>query len=244
MKLSKLLLICCLLLCSQTNAADLPLIHEDSFESGSMEQWFPTQPDRWIISDTQSTQKKALHLLGVSKEYNPPFRSPHSITLLKDKVLGDFVLTARVKTLQTTTGHRDMCIFWGWQDPSNFYYVHLGELPDPNSSQIFIVKEAPRTPITINNKGGIPWESDRWHEVKLVRKVEAGTIEVFFDDMETPAKTATDKTFQWGMIGLGSFDDLGMWDDVKINGIEISGKTPVLPTPKRSEKTVQKVVKP
>jgi quinoprotein glucose dehydrogenase len=240
MKHTTLLYLCLFLSSSQIRAADLPTVLVEDFESGSVESWFPTQPDRWTISDTQSSQNKALHLLGVSKEYNPPFRSPHSIVLLKDKVLGDFVLTAKVKTLQKTTGHRDMCIFWGWQNPSNFYYVHLGEKPDPNSSQIFIVKEAPRSPITINNKGGIPWEEEKWHEVKLVRKVEEGTIEVYFDDMETPAKTATDKTFAWGMIGLGSFDDLGMWDDVKIYGNSIEGKTPVLPTPKRSETTVQK----
>ena len=124
--------------------------------------------------------------------------------------------------------------------PSNFYYVHLGEKPDPNSSQIFIVKEAPRTPITKTNKGGIPWENDKWHAVKLVRKVSDGTIELYFDDMDTPVKTAKDTTYRWGLIGLGSFDDLGMWDDVKINGVLVEDKKPVLPTPERQGETVQK----
>ena len=38
---------------------------------------------------------------------------------------------------------------WGWQDPARFYYVHLGEKPDPHSSQVFIVNDAPRTAITM-----------------------------------------------------------------------------------------------
>lgn len=221
--------------------ADQPLVFEDNFEKAdAMDAWFPTQNDRWQLTDTESKQGTALHLLGKSGKYNPPFRSPHSITLLKNKVLGDFVLTAKVKTLQTTRGHRDMCIFWGWQDPANYYYVHLGEKPDPNSSQIFIVKEAPRTPITKENKGGIPWSDGEWHDVKLVREVGSGKIEVYFDDMTTPVKTAVDHTYQWGMIGLGSFDDLGMWDDIKINGIEVTGKEVVLPTQERSGETVNK----
>ena len=217
------------------------LIHEDSFDSKeSLSNWFPTQADKWKITDTKSDQGSALHLLGASRGYNPPFRSPHSITLLKGKVVGDFVLTAKVMTLQNSRGHRDMCIFWGWQDPANFYYVHLGEKPDRNSSQVFIVKEAPRTPITKTNTGGIPWKDGKWHNVKLVRKVADGTIEVYFDDMTKPAKTAKDTTYQWGMIGLGSFDDLGMWDDVRINGVLVKGKSPVLPDPNRKGPTKQR----
>lgn len=210
--------------------AEESTIHLDSFDTdASLEAWLPTQPDRWKITDG------ALNLLGVSKKYQPPFRSPHSITLLKDKVVGDFVLTAKVKTLQSARGHRDMCIFWGWQDPAKFYYVHLGEKPDPNSSQIFIVNEAARTPITKTNQGGIPWEDGEWHAVKVVRKVESGLIEVYFDDMTTPAKTAVDTTFGWGLIGLGSFDDLGMWDDVRIDGQLLDGKKTVLPAPPRGQ---------
>jgi len=211
----------------------LPLVYEDDFESSfTTEVWFPTDAKKWTVDEREDN--RALHLLGKS-DYQPPFRSPHSIILLKDRVIGDFVLTAKVMTLQKPTGHRDMDIFFGWQDPSRFYYVHLGEKPDPNSSQIFIVKDAPRKAITKKNSGGIPWEEGKWHEVKVVRKVTEGLIEVYFDDMETPAKTAYDKTFEWGLIGLGSFDDLGLWDDVKINGVEVGGMKPILPEPNRKE---------
>jgi hypothetical protein len=215
------LLLGCGLFSFASHAEDLPLIHSDDFEAGA-DAWFPSQPDRWKISESEKGH--ALHLLGKSGRYNPPHRSPHSITLLKNKVVGDFVLTARVKTLQTTRGHRDMDIFFGYQDPANFYYVHLGEKPDPHSSQIFIVDDAPRTKITETPDVGIPWKDDTFHEVKVVRKVESGLIEIYFDDMEKPQKVAHDKTFQWGLIGLGSFDDLGMWDDVKINGVAIDKK--------------------
>ena len=33
-----------------------------------------------------------------------------------------------------------------------------------------------------------------------------------------PVMTATDRTFGWGQIGLGSFDDTGFWDDIRLYG--------------------------
>lgn len=224
---------------SECRSDDLahPAIHADDFESAVTDDWFPTDSKMWSV-DKQEDGNHVLHLHGKSN-YNPPFRSPHSLTLLKNKVVGDFVLTARVRTLQTTRGHRDMCIFFGWQDPSHFYYVHLGEKPDPNSSQIFIVKDAPRTKITTKNKGGIPWKDGEWHDVKVERRVSDGLIAVYFDDMETPVKVAYDKTFDWGLVGLGSFDDLGLWDDFELHGVTVTQKKPKLPEPNRKGPTKQ-----
>jgi hypothetical protein len=33
--------------------------------------------------------------------------------------------------------------------------------------------------------------------------------------------TATDKTFAWGQVGVGSFDDTGNWTDVKVYGTKV-----------------------
>ncbi len=206
-----------LALASSVSAADrsLPLVLKEDFEHGA-KAWLPTEAAKWTV-DKQKDGNHAYHLHGKSA-YQPPVRSPHSISLLKDKVVGDFTLTARVQTLQTTRGHRDMCVFFGFQDPTHFYYVHLGEAPDPHSSQIFIVNDAPRTKITETPDIPVPWKDNTWHRVKVVRKVKSGLIEIYFDDMDKPQKVAHDKTFQWGAIGLGSFDDLGLWDDVEIRG--------------------------
>jgi hypothetical protein len=49
-----------------------------------------------------------------------------------------------------------------------------------------------------------------------VRDSNSGTIELYFDDMETPIMVAEDKTFTEGYIGFGSFDDLGKVDNIRI----------------------------
>ena len=195
---------------------EIPLVHREDF-SKDASAWQTTDDSKWKLTTVEGNQ--VFELLGVSK-YRPPFRSPHSIALLKDKIVGSFVLTARIQTTQTSRGHRDLCFFFNYQDPSHFYYLHLGEKPDPNSSQIFIVNHAPRKNLILS-KEGIPWKNGRFHDLKIVRDVESGKIDVYFDDMEKPVKSAVDKTFTWGQVGIGSFDDRGYFDDIVLRGVEI-----------------------
>jgi hypothetical protein len=207
----------------------LPLIAKEDFSKGS-DAWKTTDDKKWKLTTVDGNQ--VFELLGKSK-YNPPHRSPHSIALLKDKIVGSFVLTARIQTTQTTRGHRDLCFFFNYQDPTHFYYLHLGEKPDKNSSQVFIVNEAPRKNLILT-KNGIPWKNGQFHNLKIVRDVESGKIDVYFDDMEKPVKSAVDKTFTWGQIGIGSFDDMGYFDDIELRGVEIKkGKAEGTLTPKK-----------
>jgi hypothetical protein len=127
-------------------------------------------------------------------------------------------MTAKVQNTNPTAGpHRDLCLFWGYQDPAHFYYVHLGARPDPHSCQIFIVNDAPRTKISELTSEGTPW-TDGWHDVKVVHRAHDGVMEVYFDDMERPVMTARNTTFTWGRVGLGTFDDHGNFDDFTLWG--------------------------
>ena len=196
--------------------SELPLIREDDFEKGA-ENWQPTDAKAWRIAETD---RGKVYNQFKNSDYKPPHRSPYNIALLKDVTVGDFVLTVKVQSTNSGAGnHQDMCLFFNYQDPAHFYYVHLGKRPDPNSSQIMIVNDAPRVMITKNESPGIPWD-DKWHDVKIVRRTADGTVEIYFDDMKKPVMTAVDKTFTRGQVGLGSFDDNGNWDDFKLHGVK------------------------
>jgi hypothetical protein len=208
------------------NAAEtLPLLYADDFEHG-MERWQTSDPNpaelSWQIVDLKGADgkpTKAFRVTGKS-DYQPPFRSPPNFALLKDLTLGDFEITADVQSTNVDAGaHRDMCIFWGYQDPAHFYYVHFGAKSDPNACQIFIVNNAARRPITEKTAKGTPWTAG-WHKVKVVRRIADGTIEAYFDDMEKPFMAAHDTTFKWGRAGLGTFDDHGNWDNFELRGVE------------------------
>jgi hypothetical protein len=191
----------------------LPLLFEDDFEKGA-DRWQPTDAAAWKIVKTNKGQHYSQFQMS---KYKPPFRSPHNISLIKDLKVSDFVLEARVLSTAKDGAHRDMCLFFGYQDASHFYYVHMAKQTDDRANQIFIVNGADRTKISTKTSKGTPWD-DQWHHVKIVRQVGDGTIAVYFDDMKTPVMTAQDKTFTWGQVGIGSFDDSGYWDDVKVYG--------------------------
>jgi hypothetical protein len=219
---SQLAIVIILLISAQrtTSAEDLPLLFKDNFENG-FARWQTTDArgaePSWKIIDIEPKGNHALRALGTSK-YQPKYRSPFNIALLKDVEVTDFDVTVRVQNTNKKAGaHRDLCIFWGYQDPNHFYYVHMGAKPDPHACQIFIVNDAPRTMITVDQAKGTPWD-DEWHDVKVVRRVDDGAMEVYFDDMKKPYMTAKDKTFTWGQVGIGTFDDHGNFDDFELRG--------------------------
>lgn len=191
-----------------------PLIYSTDFESGS-EGWEPTEPEGWEIRE--EGEGHAYHQHVKAATYQPPVRSPHHIAWLNSVNVGSFQLDVKVRSTHEDYGHRDACLFFGRQDASHFYYVHLGKAMDDHANQIFIVNGEPRAKISTKTTDGTPWD-DAWHHVRIIRDIESGKIEVFYDDMENPAMIAEDKHFLSGPIGLGSFDDTTAWDDVRLYG--------------------------
>ena len=209
-----------LLTAAHADDPKLPLVFTDTFDKG-LDHWQPSDPAAWKIetksdgnSYSQFTQSKV----------KTPHRSPFNMSLVKDVIVNDFVLEATLVSTAKDGPHRDMCLFFGFQDPAHFYYAHLATKADDNTHHhIFIVNKADREKITIKRTDGVPWD-DKWHKVKVVLTVDNGKIEVYFDDMKTPIMTATDKTFTGGQIGVGSFDDTGNWKNVVLHGNRVEKK--------------------
>jgi hypothetical protein len=191
--------------------AGMKLLFEEDFERGR-DRWETTDDSNWTLREGE--HGTAFGIIRRESNYQPKHRSPLTIALIKDLQVADFVMTLRVKSVLDTGGHRDCCLFFNHQDPEHFYYVHLGARPDPNSGQIMIVNGAARRPLT-NNENPVPWD-DQWHDIKLVRDAVSGTISVYFDDMEKPLMQCRDTTFGKGRIGIGSFDDVNDFDDIRV----------------------------
>jgi hypothetical protein len=124
------------------------------------------------------------------------------------------VLEAELLQDSAEYAHRDLCLFFGFQDPSHYYYVHFASKTDPRANQVFIVNDEPFTKITSRTTAGSKWGKDTFHKVRVQR---IGTkVTVWFDDLETPAMLADDETFGAGFIGLGSYNDTGHFANVRI----------------------------
>lgn len=209
---------------SASAAEPMPLVYKDDFEHG-MDHWQPMDPKSFNIVEVKGFDGKMTHALraeGTSK-YKTKFRYPPNFALLKDINVGDFEITAKTQNTKPEAGaHRDMCVFWGYQDDTHFYYVHFGAVntPDTNSCRIFVVDNADRKPISLKQPDVTPW-SDGWIDVKVTRNVASGDIKVYFNDMNEPRWTAKDDRFKWGQVGLGTFDDHGNWANFELRGVEV-----------------------
>lgn len=192
----------------------LPLVFCDDFQSGNSDKWVPGDAKAWKMS--KADDNFTFELFGKSKVKNP-VRSPFNRCLIKDVIVGQFVLDLKFQSTKKDYPHRDLCLFFGFQDPSHHYYVHFGKRTDDHANQIFIVNDKPRTKISTKTSAGTPWD-DKWHHARIIRDVKSGKIEVYFDDMKKPCMTANDKTFTWGQVGIGSFDDTGRFDEVFLFG--------------------------
>lgn len=194
----------------------VPLLFEDDFENDDIGNWKPTDPEAWRIEEGNGGKVLALYK---QSEYEPLVRSPVNINLIRNIVVGSFVLELKMRSTTADYGHRDMCLFFGYQDSTHFYYVHIANQSDPHANSIFIVNAEPRVSIAETRTTGTKWDDD-WHTVRLVCDAEKGKIEVFFDDKPEPIMTAVNNRFEWGSIGVGSFDDTGQFDDIRLWGIE------------------------
>lgn len=196
--------------------AEDPAAFVEDFESG-MARWEMTDAKAWKIAEDPAGN----HVLALvaASEYKPPHRSPLNIALIRDTEFESFEMTVRVKQTGRQYDHRDLCLFFGHRDAAHFYYVHLAIKADDHANSIFLVNGADRVSIAEARTTGTPWD-DQVHTIKVRRDAESGKIEVFFDDMEKPAMTATDKNFTKGRVGIGSFDDVGQFDDVRVTALE------------------------
>ena len=192
------------------------LYEQDLAAADAMKDFTFTDPAAWKFAPDAKTP--AMWLFQQS-EYKPPHRSPFNFALISGKKFGNAVVQANLCQDGREYPHRDMVVVFGYQNPAQFYYVHIASARDDHANNIFIVNKADRVKISKTSNDGNKWGAvDQWHTVRVERTVADGAIKVYFDDLKTPIMTAEDKTFGPGWVGFGSFDDTGKVAKVKVWG--------------------------
>jgi len=201
----------------------LPLLISEDFEDGRAERWAPNFPDHWQVGKEEGSFAYQLIVPGEQGT----LRSPTSWSLLKDFDVSSFVFTGRIKCkTDPSNKYRDMCVFFHFQDPKHFYYVHFAASSDEVHNIIAIVNGKDRVKIDCEPPGRSTSRlvDLQFHDFKVTYDDETGEIKAFLDDMSAPILTATDKTLSHGFMGLGSFDDTGSFDDIKLWGKTIKNE--------------------
>lgn len=226
-------ILCCLLIAGCSSAEDQPtepsaptgtpaspqaekgVVFEDDFETDPFPRWEPVTRSAW---DWAKAGDSRVFELVKNVPLEEPIRAPFNRNLVKDVVVGSFQFDVDVRSTTRDYPNQSLCLFFGYRDPAHMYYVHFGRTTSDTSNQVFIVNGEDRTPISTKTTSGTAWD-DGWHHARIVRDVDEGTIEVYFDDMTTPVMTATDTTFVEGQVGIGSFDDTGQFDNVVVRDV-------------------------
>lgn len=175
---------------------------QDNFNTGSLKQWQMPFSEDWKI-----LQEGNLHYLHMERSRHPGLpRHPVQFARLKDVKVGSFTLNVKVRS-----GQHSMMVVFNYVDPLHFYYVHLSDVSGTKISVhngIFIVDGAPRRRIAgMEASPALP--DHAWHDVRIVRNVQTGSIQIFLDNQTTPRFSVIDHTFTCGQVGLGSFDETG-----------------------------------
>lgn len=178
-------------------------------------------PTRFDLTDADAFRIHGGEVeLVAEADYAPPYRSPRAIALLDGTEYRSFTLDLEMMQTGREYGHRDLCLFFGFESAERFYYVHLATTPDERAHNVFLVDGAARRNLIPAREKGVDWGQEEWHHVRIVRDVDAGAVRVFFDDMQSPVLEAEDRAIEWGRVGFGSFDDTGRFKDPVLSNYE------------------------
>ncbi|MDF7805843.1 hypothetical protein P4E94_00230 [Pontiellaceae bacterium B12219] len=169
----------------------------------SMDQLIPLNSSHWKTGEVDGRVCLILHTAG---EQRPPVRRPGEFALWKSEYpIGAFTIEAATLEPESIR-NRDICLIFGYQDDTHFYYAHISSSSD-NKFHNIIMRVDGDSRTRINRESDPePRLSNGWKILKL-RHAENGDIRIFVDDLTVPLMTATDRTYPVGQIGFGAFDD-------------------------------------
>jgi hypothetical protein len=186
-----------------------------NFDKSGVEGWHLPLPAKWEIADDGGN--KFLRMLEPGPIGNP--RRPQQFALWQAGCVGNFELNVKVRRRQ-----KSVLLAFGFQDRLHFYYAHLSVDPGDHAVHNGFFKVDGGERVRIAGTGSAPaLPTADWHNVRLVRDVASGAMDVFIDGQKEPRFHFIDKSFNFGWVGVGSFDETGDFDDFRLRGTP-SGK--------------------
>jgi len=194
-------------------AAGLPLLASCDFETGTAEGWRPNFPERWrVVREAGST------VYELTAPGDPgPVRAPTSWSVWSGREVASFEFTGRLRcSTDPAVKVRDMCVIFHFRDATHFNYVHFAASSDAVHNIIGLVDGADRVKVNEEPAGESTYRLTdlAWHPFKVAYDAATGEVRAYLDDMARPILTARGRALGRGLVGVGSFDDTGAFDDL------------------------------
>jgi hypothetical protein len=204
---------------------------EETFRLSEADNWLLRTPALWKLGEERG--RRYLQMLQPpARPMTAGVRRPQEYAVYKPYEFRSFSLSCMVRVdRDPATKGRDACIIFGRQDDTHLYYVHLSNLSDGAHNTIIRVDGGTRRRIMPDRVFPRPVITDAgWHKVDVLRNCDTGSIQVFVDarDEKTarPYFEVIDRTYEWGFIALGSFDDFASFGQILIEGEARKPATP------------------
>jgi hypothetical protein len=186
--------------------------------------WAPLTASKWQFPGSEV-------ILAEAGTPPPGPRRPFEYAVLTaGPEFGSVQIDAQVRLdTPVSVSNRDVIIVFGYRSPTEFYYVHLSSDNTiyPHNG-IFVVNNADRLRIDDQWNGSVgapPAIVDaEYHKVRVRHCAATGEIAVYVDGATTALITATDKTFQSGRVGFGSFDNIGRMRALTVRGTPVCAR--------------------
>ncbi len=184
-------------------------VTDDFATPADLNAWQMDHPEDWDI--LRDGDLGYLHMKRAREPGVP--RRPLQFARLRNVQVESFQLSVRVRRAQ-----KSVIVVFDYVDTLHFYYAHLsvdaGSDALPHNG-LFLVDGGPRRRIA--GAGSTPALPDQaWHDVKIVRNVPSGLIQVFMDQETVPRFSVVDHTLGHGQVGLGSFDEMGDFASLRL----------------------------
>jgi len=186
------------------------------------EAWTFRTPELWRIG-VEGDRRFLQMAKPAQRPMLPGVRRPQEYALHTRHRFRSFNLSCRLRVdCDPSVAGRDACIIFGRRDDTHFYYVHLSNVADQFHNAIIRVDGQTRTSLLpAGTHPPLTVPGTEWHKVDVIRDADAGTIVVYVDAYDRQAKPwaqIEDRTYDWGYVGLGSFNDHASFAHLLIEG--------------------------
>ena len=174
-------------------------------------EWSVPLAADWMVDGEDGAP--VLHLV----EHRGPMpgpRRPIQFALADLAYSGRVTLEGDVKPLGAS-----LLIVFGYRDAAHFDYAHLSVdtgAKQPVHNGVFHVYGGERVRISSEQGPAAFSATGRWHHVKLTHDARSGRVSVMVDGRTVPALDAVDMSLGPGRVGVGSFDETGVFKNISV----------------------------
>lgn len=177
-------------------------------------QWSVYNAADWKVATDQDG--KQMLELNTPREPLPGPRRPFQFAIAQTPDFSRVTVEADVRPRR-----RSLIIVFAYRDPAHFDYAHLSTdtgMKQPVHNGVFHVFGGERVRISSQEGPAAFPATNHWYHVVLKYDGTKGEVRVTVDGKAVPALHAVDLSMHSGKVGLGSFDEIGDFKNVKITG--------------------------